>query len=76
MAMSIGITIYKFNQHYIMCETFVRYLDVFPGPGVQHIGICTDDIQRSVSILSNNGVTFRKPPPAYYNLVFYNALFI
>ena len=42
---------------------------MFPGPGVQHIGLCTDDIQRTVSILSHTGVQFRTPPPAYYSLV-------
>ena len=42
---------------------------MFPGPGVLHIGLCTDDIEKTVSILTLSGVQFRTPPPAYYSLV-------
>ena len=56
------------------CNENLRFLDVFPGPGVQHIGLCTDDIERTVSILSHTGVDFRTPPPAYYSLVSFISL--
>ena len=46
-----------------------RFLAEFPGPGLQHIGLCTDNIQAAVTLLANNGVQFRTPPPAYYSLV-------
>ena len=38
------------------------------GPGVQHIGLATPDITHTVSVLTNNGAEFRKPPPTYYSL--------
>ena len=50
-----------------------RYLATHPGPGVQHIGLCTDDIQRTVSALTVTGVEFRRPPAAYYTLVIGNS---
>ena len=38
------------------------------GPGIQHIGLGTEDIVRTVSLLSEGGAKFRKPPPTYYRL--------
>ena len=38
------------------------------GPGVQHIGVATRDITHTVTVLTNNGAEFRKPPPTYYAL--------
>ncbi|KAK3758612.1 hypothetical protein RRG08_019523 [Elysia crispata] len=40
------------------------------GPGVQHIGISTTDIKRTVCNLNQTGVEFARPPPsAYYTKV-------
>jgi len=44
------------------------FLSLHPGPGVQHIGLCTDNMAWSVSSLARRGVQFRVPPPAYYTL--------
>ena len=38
------------------------------GPGVQHIGLSTQDITHTMSVLCRNGAQFRKPPPTYYLL--------
>jgi 4-hydroxyphenylpyruvate dioxygenase len=43
-----------------------EYLDFFPGPGVQHIALATDDILRTVNQLSEQGVEFLHIPHAYY----------
>ena len=46
-------------------DNFLRDHD---GPGIQHIGLSTDDIRSTVSILNGNGAEFRKPPSTYYKL--------
>jgi hypothetical protein len=46
-----------------------EYLSAHVGPGVQHIGLVSDDICRSVRECSDRGVLFRRPPPTYYSLV-------
>merc|ERR1739844_788965 len=33
-----------------------RFLFLNPGPGIQHIGLCTDNIQQSVATLTRRGV--------------------
>jgi len=38
------------------------------GPGLQHIGISTDSITKTMNILTQKGAKFRKPPPTYYTL--------
>ena len=38
------------------------------GPGLQHIGLATADIARTVQLLAGAGARFRKPPPTYYRL--------
>jgi len=45
-----------------------RFLSVNPGPGVQHIGLCTENMEWSVASLARRGVQFRHPPPAYYSM--------
>ncbi|KAF0289343.1 4-hydroxyphenylpyruvate dioxygenase-like protein [Amphibalanus amphitrite] len=44
-------------------ETFNRQ---HGSPGVQHIGLHTDDIVSRVAGMASRGVNFRRPPPAYY----------
>ncbi|XP_043201473.1 4-hydroxyphenylpyruvate dioxygenase-like protein [Amphibalanus amphitrite] len=44
-------------------ETFNRQ---HGSPGVQHIGLHTDDIVSRVAGMTSRGVNFRRPPPAYY----------
>ena len=44
------------------------FLKEHNGPGIQHIGLGTEDIVSTVSILSEAGAKFRKPPPTYYRL--------
>ncbi len=43
-----------------------EYLDFFPGPGVQHIALATDDILRTVTLLHDQGVEFLRVPHSYY----------
>jgi 4-hydroxyphenylpyruvate dioxygenase len=43
-----------------------EYLDYFPGPGVQHIALATDDILHTVTRLTEQGVEFLHVPHSYY----------
>jgi 4-hydroxyphenylpyruvate dioxygenase len=43
-----------------------EYLDFFPGPGVQHIALATDDILHTVKRLHEQGVEFLRVPHTYY----------
>ena len=43
-----------------------EYLDFYPGPGVQHIALATNDIVRTVSRLQQQGVEFLRVPHTYY----------
>jgi len=44
------------------------FLHEHGGPGLQHIGLLTNDITETMKILSTGGAAFRKPPPTYYTL--------
>ncbi len=43
-----------------------EYLDFYPGPGVQHIALATNDILHTVSKLSEQGIEFLRVPHTYY----------
>jgi 4-hydroxyphenylpyruvate dioxygenase len=43
-----------------------EYLDFYPGPGVQHIALATNDILHSVNRLCEQGIEFLQVPHAYY----------
>jgi 4-hydroxyphenylpyruvate dioxygenase len=43
-----------------------EYLDFYPGPGVQHIALATDDILHTVTKLTEQGVEFLRVPHTYY----------
>ena len=43
-----------------------EYLDFYPGPGVQHIALATNDILQTVTRLSQQGVEFLRVPHTYY----------
>ena len=43
-----------------------EYLDYYPGPGVQHIALATNDILDTVTRLSQQGVEFLRVPHTYY----------
>lgn len=43
-----------------------EYLDLYGGPGIQHIALSTDDIYSTVEQLRNNGVKFLSVPDTYY----------
>ncbi len=43
-----------------------EYLDYFPGPGVQHIALATNDILHTVTRLTEQGVDFLHVPHSYY----------
>ena len=45
-----------------------EFLRHHEGPGIQHIGLSTDNITSTINILNRNGAAFRKPPPTYYKL--------
>jgi 4-hydroxyphenylpyruvate dioxygenase len=43
-----------------------EFLDFFPGPGVQHIALATDDILHTVNRLREQGIEFLRVPHTYY----------
>jgi 4-hydroxyphenylpyruvate dioxygenase len=43
-----------------------EYLDFYPGPGVQHIALATNDILHTVTKLTEQGVEFLRVPHTYY----------
>lgn len=43
-----------------------EYLDFYPGPGVQHVALATDDILHTVKKLTEQGVEFLRVPHTYY----------
>jgi 4-hydroxyphenylpyruvate dioxygenase len=43
-----------------------EYLDFYPGPGVQHIALATNDILQTVTKLTEQGVEFLRVPHTYY----------
>lgn len=43
-----------------------EYLDFYPGPGVQHIALATNDIVHTVTKLTEQGVEFLRVPHTYY----------
>ena len=44
-----------------------EYLDFYPGPGVQHIALATNDILHTVTGLHDQGVEFLRVPHTYYS---------
>ena len=44
-----------------------EYLEFYPGPGVQHIALATDDILQTVNKLRLQGVEFLRVPHTYYS---------
>ena len=46
-----------------------EYLDFYNGPGCQHIAIATDNIVKTVTQMTNNGVEFLHVPSTYYDTV-------
>jgi len=44
-----------------------EYLEFFPGPGVQHIALATNDILHTVKRLSAQGIEFLRVPHTYYS---------
>jgi len=44
-----------------------EYLDYYPGPGVQHIALATDDILHTVTRLHEQGIEFLHVPHTYYS---------
>src|SRR5205085_3481315 len=43
-----------------------EYLDLYHGPGVQHLALATEDIISTVSALRDRGVEFLVAPASYY----------
>ena len=43
-----------------------EYLDFYPGPGVQHIALATNDILHTVNRLHKQGIDFLRVPHTYY----------
>lgn len=43
-----------------------EYLDFYPGPGVQHIALATNDILHTVKKMHEQGVDFLRVPHTYY----------
>ena len=60
-----------------MCKngmTGLNQVDIFleqhGGAGIQHIGLYTDNIVKTIHCLQQNGVIFNEPPNTYYTEVF------
>jgi len=45
-----------------------KFLNCNGGPGIQHIGLLTGDIEDCVAKIVENGFQFRHPPPTYYSM--------
>jgi len=45
-----------------------KFIQEHDGPGLQHIGLLTQDIIKTVSTMKTHGARFRTPPPTYYTL--------
>ncbi|KAL0964786.1 hypothetical protein UPYG_G00328920 [Umbra pygmaea] len=45
------------------------FLEQHKGPGIQHIGLYTEDIVSTAKAMAQAGVPFFSPPPAYYTEV-------
>jgi len=43
-----------------------EYIDFYPGPGVQHLAITTDDILTTIEQMRDRGVDFLDAPETYY----------
>ena len=43
-----------------------EYLDYYPGPGVQHIALATNDILHTVTQMQAQGIEFLRVPHTYY----------
>jgi 4-hydroxyphenylpyruvate dioxygenase len=46
-----------------------EYLEYYGGPGVQHIALQTNDIERTVTMLRDRGVEFLRVPESYYDML-------
>lgn len=46
-----------------------EFLHEYHGEGIQHIALATNDIYKTVSTLSNNGVMFLDVPATYYEMI-------
>ena len=44
-----------------------EYLELYGGPGVQHMALATDDIVATVTALKDRGVEFLSTPTSYYD---------
>lgn len=43
-----------------------EYLDFYPGPGIQHLAVTTDDIVRTIAEMRSRSVGFLDAPDSYY----------
>ncbi len=46
-----------------------RFLDAYNGPGVQHLGLLSNNISQSVRRLQSGGIHFLSIPPSYYEML-------
>ena len=46
-----------------------EFLKFYQGPGVQHVGLLSEDIVRTVRTLEANGVSFVPAPTSYYEML-------
>ncbi len=46
-----------------------EYIDFYPGPGVQHLAITTDDIVWTIGEMRERGTDFLEAPDTYYELL-------
>lgn len=44
-----------------------EYLEFYPGPGIQHLAVTTDDIIRTIGDMREAGVDFLEVPDSYYD---------
>jgi len=46
-----------------------EFLKFYQGPGVQHVGLLSEDIIRTVHALEANGISFVSAPTSYYEML-------
>lgn len=61
------------NSVLCLCDSGRNQVDTFleqhGGPGIQHVGLFTQDIVSTARTMANAGIQFVSPPEAYYSEV-------
>lgn len=73
VSLALHVIIHIVATFVLMCIAGKNQVDTFleqhMGPGIQHIGLYTQDIVSTAHTMAEAGVQFFSPPPAYYTEV-------